>query len=58
MSESFPWARLMHFGIGTLQLSPQEFWRNTLRELMFAQRLPSQPLLRQNLDEMIRLWPD
>jgi uncharacterized phage protein (TIGR02216 family) len=57
-NEKFPWGRLMQFGIGELRLTPHEFWRCTLRELVSALGSPSQPLQRQNLNELMRQWPD
>lgn len=48
----------MRLGIGGLRLTPTEFWRCTLRELVFALGSPSQPLQRQNLNELMRAWPD
>jgi uncharacterized phage protein (TIGR02216 family) len=50
----------MQLGIGRLHLSPDQFWRSTLRELVVAAGLPShvRPLLRQTLDEMMRNFPD
>jgi uncharacterized phage protein (TIGR02216 family) len=56
--ERFPWARLMHIGIGQLRLTPTEFWRCTLRELVSALGSPSKPLQRQNLNDLMRQWPD
>jgi uncharacterized phage protein (TIGR02216 family) len=62
MTEKFPWAELMHKGIGRLQLSPQEFWRSTPREIAAAFGSASQPanaeMLRQKLDEMGEQYPD
>jgi uncharacterized phage protein (TIGR02216 family) len=58
----FPWAELMHKGLGLLHLSPQEFWRSTPREIARAFGAPSQPMnvevLRQKLDEMREQYPD
>jgi len=36
MSERFPWARLMHLGLGQMGLSPRDFWSMTLKELNAA----------------------
>jgi uncharacterized phage protein (TIGR02216 family) len=62
MTEKFPWAELMHLGLGTLQLSPAEFWRSSPRELMAACGSPPAPhtakLLRQNLNDMMKRYPD
>jgi uncharacterized phage protein (TIGR02216 family) len=55
----FPWGRLMRFGLGTLHLSPKEFWRSTPRELAGAfGPAPPQPLLRQNLNSLMEQFPD
>jgi uncharacterized phage protein (TIGR02216 family) len=56
----FPWGTIMQLGIGRLRLSPEQFWRSTLRELVIAAGLTSHgsPLLRQNLEEMMRSFPD
>ena len=35
---AFPWADAMAFGLGTLRLSPAEFWAMTPRELQAAMR--------------------
>jgi uncharacterized phage protein (TIGR02216 family) len=32
----FPWKQAMGFGLGTLRLSPEAFWRMTPRELAAA----------------------
>lgn len=49
----------MHFGLGNLRLSPNEFWRCTPRELAGAfGSAPPQPLLRQNLIELMEQFPD
>lgn len=61
MSEAkptFPWARIMQLGLGTLKLSPSEFWRSTPREISAAFGAPPQPMLRQKLDEMMERFPD
>lgn len=58
----FPWAELMQKGLGTLQLSPTEFWRSTPREIAGAFGLPPQPInafvLRQKLTELMERYPD
>ena len=56
--ERFPWGRLMQLGIGTLGLSPQDFWRCTLREIMVAMPPVAPPLQRGELDGMMDEWPD
>ncbi len=55
---TFPWARMMHIGIGRLHLAPAEFWRSTPRELAAAMGAPPQPMLRQNLLTLMDLFPD
>ena len=55
---TFPWARLMQLGLGVLKLSPSEFWCSTPREIAAAFGAPPQPMLRQNLDEMMERFPD
>ena len=54
----FPWARIMQLGLGTLRLSPEQFWRSTAREIFSAFGPASQPMLRQKLDELIERFPD
>lgn len=54
----FPWARLMKLGLGTLRLSPSEFWRSTPREIAAAFGSPPHPMLRQKLFEMMQRYPD
>ena len=56
--ERFPWRRLMQLGIGSLGISPPEFWRCTLREITSALSLAAQPLHRQNLNDLMGQWPD
>lgn len=34
--EPFPWAAVLHAGLGLLRLSPDAFWRMTPRELSAA----------------------
>ncbi len=58
MKRKFPWDALMHFGLGTLHLSPYEFWRSTLREMTAAGGLLRRPLLRQNLLDLMSQFPD
>jgi uncharacterized phage protein (TIGR02216 family) len=54
----FPWASLMYFGLGVLRLSPDQFWRSTLRELQAARGSLPSPLLRQNLNSLMQHFPD
>ncbi|CAN5209193.1 hypothetical protein BH10PSE7_BH10PSE7_03700 [soil metagenome] len=53
----FPWAELMHLGLGRLRLSPRDFWAMTLRELHAALGV-RQPLRRAELDDLMRRFPD
>jgi uncharacterized phage protein (TIGR02216 family) len=56
---TFPWARMMHVGLGQLHLAPAEFWRSTPREISRAfGPVPPQPLLRQNLLSLMDEFPD
>jgi uncharacterized phage protein (TIGR02216 family) len=55
---TFPSGRMMQLGLGTLKLSPSEFWRSTPREIAAAFGAPSQPMLRQKLNEMMERFPD
>jgi len=58
-ADPFPWARLMQLGLGRLRLPPEQFWRSTPRELIAALGLtPSRPLLRQDLLELMKAYPD
>ncbi|MDE2444796.1 MAG: phage tail assembly chaperone [Alphaproteobacteria bacterium] len=54
----FPWGRLMQLGLGHMRLAPSEFWRSTPREILAACGAPPQPMLRQNLDELMERFPD
>lgn len=63
MSAYIPWKDLMAFGFGILQLSSDQFWSMTLRELEAAltagsQRPNSDHTSRSMLDEMITSYPD
>lgn len=60
-SEPFPWQRAMAFGLGTLRLAPDEFWRMTPRELAAAiegvsGRGPS--LTRTDFLQLMTRYPD
>ena len=49
----------MQIGLGQLRLSPTQFWRSTPREIIAALgTAPSQPLLRQNLLQLMDRYPD
>lgn len=54
----FPWDQLMKLGLGHLRLSPNEFWRSTLREISSATGVSPRPLLRQTLNELMEQYPD
>ena len=56
--ERFPWGRVMQLGIGTLGISPEQFWKCTLREITAALGPVEMPLGRQSLDELMCEWPD
>lgn len=62
MTKIFPWAELMHKGLGILHLSPSEFWRSTPREIAAAFWSLSQPAnadgLRQSLEDLMQRFPD
>jgi uncharacterized phage protein (TIGR02216 family) len=59
MPETFPWARLMQIGIGALGLSPEQFWRTTLREITAASGLAhSHQMSRPALERLMQQWPD
>jgi uncharacterized phage protein (TIGR02216 family) len=62
MTDTFPWQRMMQMGLGTLRLSPEQFWRSSPREIAGAFGFPSQTqgakALRQNLDMMMERFPD
>lgn len=62
MSEPFPWAHVMRFGLGTLGLAPKDFWSMSLPELhaaMLAHTI-AQPQApdREALDLLLRQYPD
>ncbi|WP_420131990.1 rcc01693 family protein [Rhodopseudomonas sp.] len=58
----FPWREAMQFGLGTLRLSPDAFWRMTPRELaaalIGARGGVGAPLDRGGLDALMRRYPD
>jgi uncharacterized phage protein (TIGR02216 family) len=56
--ERFPWAYVMRLGLGVLQLSPDVFWRMTLKELMAAFQWEARGLERARMEEMMEGWPD
>jgi uncharacterized phage protein (TIGR02216 family) len=48
----------MRFGLNQRGLSPNEFWRCTLRELHAATGSVPAPLQRQNLSDLMQRFPD
>jgi uncharacterized phage protein (TIGR02216 family) len=49
----------MQIGIGTLGLSPEQFWRTTLREITAASGLAhSHQMSRPALERLMQQWPD
>jgi uncharacterized phage protein (TIGR02216 family) len=58
MSEAFPWARIMHLGLGILRLPPEQFWRSTLRELATALPPSMHGLDRTMLEQLMKDHPD
>ena len=55
----FPWAEMMAMGLGTLRLSPRDFWAATPREIAaaFPHRRPG-ALPRAMLDQLLEQFPD
>jgi uncharacterized phage protein (TIGR02216 family) len=59
--QPFPWDDAMGFGLGVLRLSPEQFWRMTLRELAAAAKAPTGrgvPLGRADLMQLMTRYPD
>jgi uncharacterized phage protein (TIGR02216 family) len=54
----FPWQRLMELGLGQLRLSPREFWNATPREMAAAFGAPRAGPTRNDLNELMRMYPD
>ena len=58
----FPWKQAMGFGLGTLRLPPEAFWRMTPRELAAAMEAvfgPGQPTLDRTAFAALRArFPD
>ena len=58
----FPWKQAMGFGLGTLRLAPDAFWRMTPRELAAAMEAvfgPGQPTLDRTAFAALRArFPD
>jgi uncharacterized phage protein (TIGR02216 family) len=56
---NFPWARLMQIGIGALHLSPEQFWKTTLKEITAASSPAQNPeMKREALEGLMQQWPD
>lgn len=55
----FPWAEMMAMGLGTLHLSPREFWAATPREIAaaFPKRYGA-ALPRGVLEQLLQQFPD
>jgi uncharacterized phage protein (TIGR02216 family) len=59
--QPFPWKQAIGFGLGTLRLSPDAFWRMTPRELAYAIEAVSgkaAPLDRLSLTQLMKRFPD
>jgi uncharacterized phage protein (TIGR02216 family) len=57
----FPWRQAIGFGLGRLQLSPEQFWRMTPRELAYAIEAAigrTAPLDRSALTRLMKRYPD
>ena len=55
----FPWPEMMALGLGTLRLSPRDFWAATPREIAAAfpnQRAAALP--RGVLEQLLEQFPD
>ncbi|MCA3555307.1 phage tail assembly chaperone [Aestuariivirga sp.] len=55
----FPWEKMMATGLGTLRLSPRDFWAATPREIAaaFPKRQPG-ALPRDVLERLLEQFPD
>ena len=59
MSHVFPWNAVLAFGLGTLRMSPSEFWRATPRELLaMAGASRAAPPPRDALEALLARFPD
>ncbi len=62
--KAFPWQNAMAFGLGTLRLSPEQFWAMTPRELEAAFVAINQtgervdPMNRRDFDRLMSAFPD
>jgi len=55
----FPWAQMMAMGLGTLRLSPRDFWSATPREIAAAfPRSTGAALPRGVLERLLEQFPD
>lgn len=58
----FPWEAIMTFGLGTLKLPPDAFWRSTPLEISAALKAfsnaESAPPSRKQFEEMMARFPD
>jgi uncharacterized phage protein (TIGR02216 family) len=62
VTPAFPWREAIGFGLGTLRLPPDAFWRMTPRELACAieavRGWGTAPLARTTLTDLIARFPD
>ena len=56
--EKFPWARLMHLGLGVLRLPSKDFWNATPREIAAAFPAAASPMARGLLEDLMKRYPD
>ena len=58
----FPWKQVISIGLGTLRLSPDQFWRMTPRELALAIEAVTgrsgEPFARHALADLMKRYPD
>ena len=55
----FPWGQMMAMGLGTLPLSPRDFWAATPREIAAAFPKPHGAALpRGVLEQLLEQFPD
>ena len=55
----FPWEQMMAMGLGTLRLSPRDFWAATPREIAAAfRRSKGAALPRGVLEQLLEQFPD
>jgi uncharacterized phage protein (TIGR02216 family) len=62
LPKPFPWDEVIGFGLGTLRLAPDVFWRMTVRELGHALKAVrgqhAAPLARSDLAALMARFPD